>query len=226
MILNRSPLKAGYARDKNLAGVMIWELSQGDADMLDAIQAGFQNGGVPHTAPTRDPNAVIVPRPFSAQIHAVSGIKVDGSLDDWTGEPTFTLNDKAQLAYKLSSSSWAGPEDLSGQVWTGWAADGLYFAVKVVDDIHVQKSADQDLWHGDYVEFQFDTQLEKDRDRKSMNSDDYQIGVSVGDFAAVPPVAYVWFNGSDAAGDVQHPAGPGPDRRWLHPGEFSSPWIC
>jgi hypothetical protein len=69
-----------------------------------------------------------------------------------------------------------------------------------VDDIHVQKTADQDLWHGDYVELQFDTQLEKDRDRKSMNSDDYQIGVSVGDFAAVPPAAYVWFNGSDAAG--------------------------
>jgi hypothetical protein len=33
-----------------------------------------------------------------------------------------------------------------------------------------------------------------------MNSDDYQIGVSVGDFAAVPPAAYVWFNGGEAAG--------------------------
>jgi GH18 family chitinase len=192
--------KAGYARDKNLAGVMIWELSQGNADMLQAIQKGFKTGGVPHLVPTRDPNAVIVPRPFQAQIHAVSGIKVDGSLDDWTGDPTFTLNDKSQLAYKLSTNSWAGPEDLSGQVWAGWAEDGLYFAVKVVDDIHVQKDADLNLWHGDYVEWQFDTQLEKDRDKKSMNSDDYQIGVSVGDFAAVPPAAYVWFNASDAAG--------------------------
>ena len=78
----------------------------------------------------------------------------------------------------------------------------MYFAVKVVDDIHVQKSADQDMWHGDYVEWQFDTQLEKDRDRKSMNSDDYQIGVSVGDFASVAPLAYVWFNGPDAAGTI------------------------
>ncbi len=192
--------KAGYAKDKNLAGVMIWELSQGNSEMLQAIQKGFQTGGVPHLVPTRDPNAVIVPRPFSAQIHSVSGIKVDGSLDDWIGDPTFTLNDKAQLAYKLSTNSWAGPQDLSGQVWAGWSPDGLFFAVKVVDDIHVQKDADLNLWHGDYVEWQFDTQLEKDRDRKSMNSDDYQIGVSVGDFAAVPPAAYVWFNGGEAAG--------------------------
>jgi GH18 family chitinase len=192
--------KAGYVADKHLGGVMIWELSQGNADMLEAIQTGFQKGGTPHLIPTRDPNAVIVPRPFSAQIHSVSGIKVDGNLDDWTGAPTFTLNDKSQLAFKMSSSSWAGPKDLSGQIWTGWTADGLYFVVKVVDDIHVQTSADENLWHGDYVEWQFDTQLEKDRDRKSMNSDDYQIGVSAGDFASVAPAAYAWFNGSEAAG--------------------------
>ncbi len=194
--------KAGYASDKHLDGVMIWELSQGDGNMLEAIQTGFQKGGTPHTAPTRDPNAVIVPRPFSAQIHSISGIKVDGNLDDWSGDPTFTLNAKSQLAYKLSTSSWAGPKDLSGQVWAGWTADGLYFAVKVVDDIHVQKSADENLWHGDYVEWQFDTQLEKDRDRKNMNSDDYQIGVSADDFASVAPLAYAWFNGPDAAGTL------------------------
>jgi|GEM_PF-276095 len=207
-------LKAGYARDRHLAGVMIWELSQGDEELLDAIQKGYQSGGVPHTAPTRDPNAIIVPRAFSAQIHAISGIKIDGSLDDWAVEPTFTLNEKSQLAYKLSTDSWAGPQDLSGQVWAGWSEDGLYFAVKVADDIHIQKDANANLWHGDYVEWQFDTLLEKDRDRKSMNSDDYQIGVSVGDFATVPPAAYVWFNGSDAAGpfniqqaEVQTPDG-------------------
>jgi GH18 family chitinase len=194
--------KAGYAKDQNLSGIMIWELSQGNVDMVEAIQKGFQTGGIPHTAPTRDPNAVIIPRPFSAEIHSVSSIKIDGNLDDWTGDPTFTLNDKSQLAYKLSTGSWTGPEDLSGQVWTGWAPDGLYFAVKVVDDVHIQTVADLNIWHGDYVEFQFDTQLEKDRDRKSMNSDDYQIGVSVGDFASVPPFAYAWFNGPDPAGVI------------------------
>ena len=218
--------KAGYAHDKNLGGVMIWELSQGNADMLAAIQTGFQKGGIPHTVPTRDPNAVVVPRPFQAQIHSVSGIKVDGNLDDWTGQPTFTLNDASQLAYKLSSNSWDGPKDLSGQVWAGWTPDGLYFAVKVVDDVHVQKSSDENLWHGDYVEWQFDTQLEKDWDKKSMNSDDYQIGVSAGDFASVAPAAYAWFNGAGRTRADQNPASPGSDPRWLHPGSFLSQRLC
>ena len=195
--------KAGYARDKNLGGVMIWELSQGNPDLLVAIQTGFQKGGVPHTLPTRDPNAVVVPRAFMAQIHSISGIKVDGNLDDWTGQPTFTLNDASQLAYKLSMNSWAGPKDLSGQVWAGWTPDGLYFAIKVVDDIHVQQSADENLWHGDYVEWQFDTQLQQDWDKKSMSNDDYQIGVSAGDFASVNPAAYAWFNGSNAPGPIK-----------------------
>ena len=195
--------KAGYAKDKNLGGIMIWELSQGDEEMLAAIQKGFQSGGIPHLQPTRDPNAKIIPRPFQATLQAVSGIKVDGNLDDWTGDPTFTLNDKSQLAYKLSTDSWAGPEDLSGQIWAGWAPEGLYFGVKVVDDIHVQTVADMNLWHGDYVEFQFDTELEKDRDKKSMNSDDYQIGVSAGDFGSVPPFTYAWFNGPDPAGELK-----------------------
>jgi hypothetical protein len=146
---------------------------------------------------------VVVPRAFQAQIHKVSSIKVDGNLDDWTGQPTFTLNDASHLAYKLSSSSWSGPKDLSGQIWAGWTPDGLYFAVKVVDDIHIQQSSDENLWHGDYVEWQFDTQLEKDWDKKSMSGDDYQIGVSAGDFKSVAPAAYAWFNGSDAPGPIK-----------------------
>ncbi len=36
-----------------------------------------------------------------------------------------------------------------------------------------------------------------------MNSDDYQIGVSVGDFASVPPMTYAWFSGSGAAGELK-----------------------
>jgi hypothetical protein len=35
-----------------------------------------------------------------------------------------------------------------------------------------------------------------------MSGDDYQIGVSAGDFASVAPVAYAWFNGPDPAGVI------------------------
>ena len=52
------------------------------------------------------------------------------------------------------------------------------------------------------MELQFDTLLEKDYNNPGMNDDDYQIGLSLGDFDQVPPVAYAWFNGPDAPGPV------------------------
>jgi hypothetical protein len=133
------------------------------------------------------------PRPFEAQIHSVSNIKVDGRLSDWPKTPTFTLNDKGHLVYSLTPTSWAGPQDLSAQAWAGWSPDGLYFAFNVTDDKHVQTSSGAAIWHGDYVELQVDTQLEKDYDETGMNDDDYQIGVSPGDFAKLLPESTVWF---------------------------------
>ncbi len=67
--------KAGYAQDKNLAGIMIWELSQGNEDMLDAIQAGFKAGGIPHTSPhprsqcSHHPSRFPGPDPFRQRHH-------------------------------------------------------------------------------------------------------------------------------------------------------------
>lgn len=185
--------KAGYVKDQGLAGVMIWELSQGDGDMLDAIQTGFQKGGLPHVAPTKDPNAATAPRPFTKEIHSVSGIKVDAKLDDWPAEPTFTLNDKSQIVFGGGSNKWDGPKDFSTQAWVGWAPEGLYFAFNVVDDKHVQTTSDANIWHGDYMELQFDTQLEKDYTDSTLNDDDYQLGISAGDFGKVPPVTIAWF---------------------------------
>ena len=191
--------KAGYARDMGLAGIMIWDLSQGDETLLDAIHQGLAAGGPPR--PTAVPT-VMVPRPFEKEIHLVSGITVDGKIEEWPATPDFVLNDQSQAAYSLAPNSWAGPQDLSAEAWVGWTPDGLYFAFKVMDDIHVQTKADSDLWHGDHMELQFDTLLEKDYTNPGMNDDDYQVGLSLGDFDKVPPVAYAWFNGPEAPGVV------------------------
>lgn len=191
--------KAGYARDQGLAGVMIWELSQGDASLLDGIYAGFAAGGPPRPTPAP---TVMVPRPFESEIHRVSGIVLDGQLNDWPATPDFILDSESQVIYRATPKSWDGPQDLSAQAWAGWAPEGLYFAFKVVDDVHFQDKADSDLWHGDYMELQFDTQLDEDYSNPGMNGDDYQIGISIGDFAKVPPVAYAWFNGPGSAGPV------------------------
>jgi GH18 family chitinase len=191
--------KAGYARDQGLAGIMIWEISQGDASLFDGIYAGLAAGGPPRPTPAP---TVVVPRPFEKEIHSVSGIVLDGQLNDWPTTPDFVLDSESQLIYRATPKSWDGPQDLSADAWVGWTADGLYFAFKVVDDVHYQNKADSDLWHGDYMELQFDTQLDKDYTNPGMNGDDYQIGLSIGDFANVPPVAYAWFNGPGSAGPV------------------------
>ena len=186
--------KAGYAKDQGLGGVMVWELSQDDNGLLlGAIQKGFKEGGISHAVPTPDLEALSRPRPFTQEIHGVSGIKIDADLSDWPADPTFTLNDKSQIVFLASPDKWSGPEDFSAKAWVGWAPEGLYMAFKVLDDKIVQKTADANLWHGDYMELQLDTQLEKDYVSAEMNDDDYQIGISTGDFASVPPAFIAWF---------------------------------
>ncbi|MCZ2122166.1 MAG: hypothetical protein LC108_07885 [Anaerolineales bacterium] len=191
--------KAGYARDQGLGGVMIWDISQGDETLFDAIYAGLSAGGPPRPTPMP---TVTAPRPFEATLHEVQGITVDGKLDDWTGEPTFTLDQQAQIVYNANPKSWKDAQDLSMLAWSGWTAEGLYFAFQVTDDLHKQITADTDLWHGDHVELQFDTELDKDYNNPGMNEDDYQIGISLGDFAKIPPVIYAWFNGPEAPGAI------------------------
>jgi GH18 family chitinase len=191
--------KAGYVRDQGLAGLMIWELSQGDETLIDALFQGLEAGGPPRPSPIP---TVLVPRPFEKTIHSISGISLDGQLSDWPSTPDFVLNNRSQVAYTLSPKSWSGPQDLSAEAYVGWVPDGLFLALRVIDDIHVQTRADSDVWHGDHVELQFDTLLDKDYTNPGMNEDDYQIGLSLGDFAEVPPVAYAWFNGPDAPGPV------------------------
>lgn len=192
--------KAGYVKDQGLAGVMIWEISQGDQSLVDGIYAGFENGGP--EKPTPMPK-VMIPRPFEANLHEVSSINVDGQLSDWPEMPDFVLDQESQIVFNASPKNWSGPDDLSAKAWAGWAPDGLYFAFKVTDDKHVQSAADDTLWHGDHMEIQLDTQMDQDYDNPGMNDDDFQIGLSLGDLASLPAVGYAWFNGANTPGEIQ-----------------------
>jgi hypothetical protein len=192
--------KAGYARDQGLAGVMIWEISQGDETLMNGIYRGFEAGGPKKPTP---PPKVMAPRPFEASIHKAGEITIDGNLQDWPDTPDFMLDSQEQVVYTAAPKSWNGPEDLSVRAWVGWREEGLYFAFDVKDDVHIQEVADETLWHGDHVEIQVDTQLEEDYDNPGMNDDDYQIGLSLGDFKDVPMTSYAWFNGPHYPGPVE-----------------------
>lgn len=191
--------KAGYAKDNGLAGVMIWEISQGDKSLVEAIYQGFENGGP--VKPTPMPK-VFIPRPFEIEIHMVENITIDGQLTDWPMTPNFILDKEEQVVFEAASDSWSGPDDLSTEAWTGWDQEGLFFAFAVTDDFHVQSAADETLWHGDHMEIQLDTRFEDDYDNPGMNGDDFQIGISIGNGAEVQPIAYAWFNGENLAGEL------------------------
>jgi chitinase len=200
--------KAGYVVDHGLGGVMIWELSQDDGSLLEALYARLNPGPAAVYTPTpalagaarpESGHVAGAPRPFEKEIGPVEAIAIDGRLDDWPAAPDFTFDQDSQIVYRLQPGNWNGPQDFSARAWAGWAADGLYFAFEVTDDRHIQDWSGPSLWQGDYMELQIDTRLDDDYDDTAMSDDDYQLGFSPGDFASVLPEAAVWFGPVEAA---------------------------
>lgn len=146
----------------------------------------------PVVIPATPTPAAAGPRPFEAGIPRVSGIRVDGQLDDWSGDPTFVIQEQVQVVYLAGGEKWNGPEDLSARTWVGWAAEGLYLAFDVTDDLIVQQGSGADIWQGDYVELQLDIRFEEDYNDRTLSDDDYQFGFTPGDFGKHPPVTHVW----------------------------------
>jgi hypothetical protein len=109
---------------------------------------------------------------------------VDGELSEWTGRASFTS------AYRVySANSWDGSDDLTAVWHLGWDDDNLYIAVEVTDDTHVQIQTDNQIFRGDSVEIQFDTDRAGDYGPR-VSPDDFQIVLSPGDFTRLSPSAF------------------------------------
>ena len=116
---------------------------------------------------------------------------IDGSLADWPGSPSYL---SAFLVHQ--DDVWDGSDDIEAIWQLGWDYSNLYMAVTVVDDVHVQIKSDTKNWQGDSAEIQFDTDLDGDYGT-SLNSDDFQLNVSPGDFRFVPSAHHFWRAGAD-----------------------------
>jgi hypothetical protein len=116
---------------------------------------------------------------------------IDGDLSDWQGLPCTDVNTAAQVSYG-DVSAWQGPQDLSGRVCYAWDEKDLYVAFTIKDDIIVQRFTGTALWQGDHVEMWFDTKLQSDFSSNTADDDDFQLGISPGDFGAVAPDIYIW----------------------------------
>ncbi|HEX3054279.1 MAG TPA: endo alpha-1,4 polygalactosaminidase [Aggregatilineaceae bacterium] len=124
--------------------------------------------------------------------HLEAPLTMDGDLSEWgINWPCVDVNQAEQIIYG-DPATWTGPDDLSGHVCYAWDDNSLYIGFAIVDDVIVQSYSGGDLWRGDHVELWFDTQLQLDFDSDQNSDDDFQVGISPGDFDQVPPSLVIW----------------------------------
>jgi hypothetical protein len=113
---------------------------------------------------------------------------IDGDLSEW-GSTSYVANQ----ALSYANSNWSGAADLSATYYLAWDADYLYLAVQRIDDTFVQVSTGRYMYRGDDVEIQLDVNLPGDYAISSLSADDFQIGLSPGNFGTLQPEAHLWF---------------------------------
>ncbi len=113
---------------------------------------------------------------------------IDGDLSEWS-----TTAYGAEETVPYAGDNWIGASDLSATFYIGWDAEYLYIAISRTDDTFVQVSWGRYMYRGDDIEIQLDTDLAGDFHSAIMSSDDYQIGLSPGNFDSLESEAYRWY---------------------------------
>jgi serine/threonine protein kinase len=123
---------------------------------------------------------------------ASSSITVDGELSEWAAEAGTLPSEGISISNVVfQPENWQGKQDLSGVVRAAYDEQFLYLAVRVLDDVMVQESADRFLHRGDAVEFFWDLALAEDFAQESYSQDDAQMVFSPGNFAGNRPSSWV-----------------------------------
>jgi hypothetical protein len=116
---------------------------------------------------------------------------LDGILDEWS----LTAYPVRNVVY--GAQQWQGEADASATVMVGWDQTYLYLAVQVRDDRYVQEASGANIFKGDSLEILLDSDLAGDFEVKSLNADDFQLGISPGSpYPGQNPQAFLWFPSS------------------------------
>lgn len=146
------------------------------------------------TPPQPPPAAdVTAPRANTAPI-------IDGDAAEWGSLPVYS-----SPYVVFTSDTWDGSDDLAASWQVSWDDANLYLIVNVADDILSQNQTGNQTFRGDSVELQVDADRSGDYG-PSISPDDFQISLSPGDFAQIPPSAF-WFQGT-TGGEMRDAAGP------------------
>lgn len=117
-------------------------------------------------------------------------ITIDGNLNDWDLTAPHAVLEKKNVLY--GASAWARPEDLSYKTFIEWDENALYIAIDVTDDKIVQQKTGPDMWEGDHTELWLDIDCAGDWIEAVNSDDDFQFGLSPGDFDQLKPEVYIW----------------------------------
>lgn len=109
---------------------------------------------------------------------------IDGLLNEWDGVTSVSSSFRV-----FQISTWDGTDDLTASWRLAWDLNHLYVGVEVIDDIHVQTQTGNQIFRGDSVDMQFDTNREADFGN-GLSPDDFQITFSPGDYASLPESAF------------------------------------
>lgn len=149
----------------------------------------------PPTMIVSEPTAVVAtPIPVETAVPLISADVVaarlavppviDGNLGEWVGTVPYLSTHPVYTA-----PGWDGTADVVAAWHIGWDADNFYLGVDVVDDVHVQTQTGNQIFKGDNVDLQLDVDRPGDWGA-GLNVDDYQINLSPGNFANLPPSAF------------------------------------
>ena len=125
-------------------------------------------------------------------------VTVAGDLAEWPEMASSkTVEEKDNVVY--GQGAWKGREDLAFKKAFRWDKDALYLAIVVFDNQVVQEKTGKDLWEGDHIELWLDMDLMGDYEEAVNSDDDYQLGLSPGNFTTLQPEVYLWTPPLDSA---------------------------
>ena len=145
---------------------------------------------------------------------------IDGDWSEWD-HTQYPAN-----AIVYGSSNWKNDADLRPSFQVGWDNKYLYIGVKVYDDVYAATGSGANIYKGDDVEVQIDTNVTGDYFTASVNNDDFQLGVMAGkETAGSSPEAYLWLPNGKAGSRTDIKIGAKRDNiEMITRYEFAIPW--
>ncbi|MCM8782416.1 MAG: hypothetical protein NC828_05135, partial [Candidatus Omnitrophica bacterium] len=119
-----------------------------------------------------------------------NAIKIDGKLDEWDTSSPYEIAEKKYVVY--GGGAWGGLQDTSYKFYTAWDKNAFYVAIDINDDKFVQEKTGSDMWEGDHAEVWFDVDYYGDMTEALNSDDDFQIGLSPGNFSDLREEVHIW----------------------------------